>query len=399
MVGDLVSPTGFAQVLHNIIKPNIEEFDITGLGVNYRGDPHKIGIDIFPAMISGRGNVYGVDRLIDILKTNKIDLLFILNDSWVISYYLEAIKKELEGIAQLPKIVVYFPVDSEYHNPIWYRDFDIVSRAYTYTEFGVKVLEKAMPTMKVGIMPHGTDTEDFFKLNEDRTIAKKKLLGDKMINELGEPDDLFFVLNANRNQPRKRLDITIEGFSIFAKDKPSGVKLYMHSGVVDSSVDLRVISKRYGVDDRLIITSLNSGIQRVPIQRLNLIYNACDVGINTSMGEGWGLINTEHAVTGAPQIVPEHSACTELFEDCGLLMPTVTRYTFDGSQTVGKLVSPEAVAESLETLYADKNLRKELSDKALKKFTSKEYRWQYIAEQWKDIFKEVCDDSTVSDDN
>ena len=42
---------------------------------------------------------------------------------------------------------------------------------------------------------------------------------------------------------------------------------------------------------------------------LNVLYNACDVGLNTSEGEGFGLIALEHAAAGAAQVVPRHSAC------------------------------------------------------------------------------------------
>jgi len=388
-VGDLVVPTGFSTVLHNIIKPNTEDFDIVGLGVNYKGDPHNLGIPVYPAV----GDIYGVRRLIEIINQERIDIIFILNDAWVISYYLEALKGAFKD-GNMPKIVAYFPVDSMYHNSTWYRDFDIVNRAFTYTEFGKSVVNQCIPEMNVEIMPHGTDTETFYQRHPDSYTSKVEYLGEKTLEMFGKKEDLFFVLNANRNQPRKRLDITMEGFSIFAKGKPMGVRLYMHTGAVDSSVDIGYISQRYGIDNRLILTNLTRGIQRVPLDRLNLIYNACDIGINTGMGEGWGLTSTEHAVTGAVQIVPNHSACVELFGDCGIVMPTVTNYTFDNSQTVGKLVSPLEVALSLETLYSDKKLREELSEKGMKKFTGKEYRWSYIANQWKTVFEEVANDNS-----
>lgn len=394
VVGDLVVPTGFSTVLHNIVTPNLKEFDIIGLGVNYKGDPHNLGFPVYPAMAS-QGNIYGIDRLINLIKNNEFDLLFILNDAWVISYYLDAIKKNLKD-AKLPKIVVYFPVDSLYHNPSWYRDFDIVNRAYTYTEFGKKVVKQAVSEMEVGIMPHGTNSAEFYKLHDSRAQARIDVFG-SALEKMGNIDDLFIILNANRNQPRKRLDITIEGFSIFAKNKPKTVKLYMHTGVIDSAIDVRTISKRYDVDGRIIMTNLNQGIQKVTTEKLNQIFNACDIGINTSMGEGWGLTNTEHAATGAVQIVPRHSACEELFEDCGILMNTITNYTFDNSQTVGKLVTPDEVAKALELIYEDKALRQALSQKSVEKFTREEYQWSHIAKQWADIFKEVCsDDSSIS---
>lgn len=387
-VCDLVAETGFATVGHNIIKHIQDDFDITGLGVNYNGDPHDYDFPIYPAMIQGRGNIYGLDRLVSILNSNDFDVLFILNDAWVVSYYLDTIKKNVTR--KLPKIVIYFPVDSRYHDPSWYKDFDIVTRAYTYTEFGKKVVNHpdCKPELEIGIMPHGVDTGDFYKMYQNKEQAKIALYGDKLGNI--DPRELFIVLNANRNQPRKKLDITMAGFAKFAENKPMSVRLYMHCGVRDASIDVVKEATRYHIQDRLIFTSLTTGIQRVSKDRLNMIYNGCDVGINTSMGEGWGLTNVEHAVTGAVQVVPRHSSCEELFHDCGLLMETITDFTFDNSETVGKLTTPDEVARCLEVLYRNPEMRLELSERGRKKFTQPTYEWKVIAKQWAEIFEEVC---------
>ncbi len=394
-VGDLVAPTGFSTVGHNILNNNVDYWDIIGLGVNYKGDPHDYPYRIFPAMISGMGNIYGVDRLVNIMLTNELDVVCILNDSWVISYYLQAIKENVIGKikTKMPKIVVYFPVDSKYHNPIWYKDFDIVSKAITYTDFGVKVVKEAVPAMEVGVIPHGVDLNNFYKLADDRREVRRALFGSSIKTDEGL-DNLFLVLNSGRNQPRKRLDVTIQGFSLFAYNKPDNVRLYMHTGARDSSIEVPYIAERFGVVNRLIMTNLNVGIQKVPVEKLNQIFNACDVGINTGLGEGWGLPNVEHAVTGAVQVVPRHSACEELFHDCGVLMETISDFTFDNSQTVGKLTSPREVARCLELLYENQDLREELSEKGRQKFIQPKYQWQEIARQWREIFNDV---TSVSD--
>lgn len=385
-VGDLVVETGFSTVMHNIIKYNHDRFDITGLGVNYNGDPHTYDFPIYPAMLGGRGNIYGIDRVCDLLNSQEFDFLFILNDAWVISYYLDAIKKTVK--TKLPYIIVYFPVDSRFHDKDWYKDFDIVNKAITYTEFGKKVVNECMPTMKVDILPHGIATEDFYKLYDNRYQAKTDLYGDKL-KGIKNPEDTFIVLNANRNQPRKKLDITIRGFSLFAENKPDNVRLYMHCGIRDNSIDVIKQSRRYGIDNRLIFTSLSQGIQRVSKPKLNQIYNSCDVGINTSLGEGWGLTNVEHAVTGAVQIVPRHSSCEEIFHDCGLLMETCADITFDASETVGKLTTPEEVARNLELVYRNRELMNTLSEKGREKFLQPQYQWSTIAKQFGDIFEEL----------
>jgi len=386
---DLVVETGFSTVAHNIIKYNKDRFDFTGLGVNYSGDPHSYDFPIYPAMVRGMGNIYGLDRMCSLMNQIDFDLVFILNDSWVISYYLDAIKKNVTK--KLPPIVVYFPVDSKWHDSEWYRDFDIVSEAYTYTEFGKSVVTQpsCMPEMILGVMPHGVDLEDFYQISEDRKQSKVELFGSKL-KGLKHVEETFIVLNANRNQPRKKLDITMQGFAQFAEDKPDNVKLYMHCGIRDAHIDVVKEAKRWKMDNRLIFTSLANGIQRVSKERLNLIYNACDVGINTSMGEGWGLTNVEHAVTGAAQLVPRHSSCQEMFIDSGLLLETFYDWTFDNSQTVGRVTTPEEVARCLEIYYKDRDILKYFSEKGKDKFSRPDYQWKTIAQRWGDIFEEVC---------
>lgn len=381
-VSDLVAPTGFARVSHSILNYLKDKYDVVGLGVNYRGDPNPYPYPIFPA--GNGGKIFGEDRLVTLLNNTKFDLLFIVNDSWIVNTYLNVIKNEVK--TKLPKIVVYFPVDSERHDRDWYMNFHIVDRAVTYTEFGKSVVNDVLcaPTLPLDIIPHGVNQDVFYKKFTNRRDAKSQLA------KSNRSTDSFIFLSANRNQPRKKLDITMTAFKLFSEGKED-VLLHMHCGVRDSHIDVPKLSIRLGIDSKLILTNLNSGIQQVPDAALNDIYNAADVGLNSSMGEGWGLTSIEHAMTGAPQIVPDHSACREIFHDCGILTPTITDFTFDNSMTVGKLVRPEDLADSMNKIYSDKDLYKTLSEKSIAKFSSPEYSWKAISEQWDFIFSSVME--------
>jgi D-inositol-3-phosphate glycosyltransferase len=386
-VSDLVVPTGFGRVSHSILENIWDDYEITGLGINYFGDPHPYDkLKIYSAAIGGN-SPFGERRLVDLVRREKYDLIYILQDVWVIARYLKALK-EISKEIKLPKIVVYFPVDADFHDPSWYEDFDLVSKAVVYTRFAREVVKKAVPHLEVDIIPHGVDHKKFYPIFSSREEAKKVLFKG-FEDRITPPEESFIVLNANRNQPRKRLDITMEGFAKFAKDKPPGVKLYMHCGVVDASMDIVKLAARFEISERLIISSVTRGIMSVPDERLNLIYNACDVGINTSVGEGWGLTNVEHAMTGAAQIVPNHSACRELFWDCGYLIPVSLPYTLDHTMTVGGLVSSDSVAAVLEAAYSNPSQRERLAFRALNKFGNPEYTWENISARWKAVFEEV----------
>ena len=379
-VSDLGAPTGFARVSEGIIANLKDRLDITGFGINYHGNPHKVGIDIYPAS-AGPQDLMGFSKIADVVKRGDFDLIYFLQDAWVISQYLSILKSEIAA-DKLPKIVVYFPVDAEEHNADWYTTFDIVTKAVAYTEFGKRVVKEVAPDLDMAIIPHGVDSDVFFKAFRNRKEAKEILFKSK-----GSYAD-FIVLNMNRNQPRKRLDVTLRGFKIFAKGKDD-VALYMHCGVVDSSINVTKLAVRLDIDDKLVMTNLEPGPQNVDNESLNLIMNASDVGINTSLGEGWGLCSVEHAVTGAPQIVPDSSACTELFKDVGILVPTVADFTFDGVMTKGKLVSPEGVAEALEIAYIAHKEGKDLGTAGRTKFLLGKYDWKVISEQWYSVFIEA----------
>jgi glycosyltransferase involved in cell wall biosynthesis len=374
---DGVTPTGFSRVAHSVIQYFPPDWEVHHLAINYRGDPHNYRHHIYPAMRAGDYDVWGFSRLKE-FTLSQFDLIFVLNDIWVIDQFLDQFKKQSE---ELPPIITYFPVDAEGFDSDWFRHKDIVSCYTTYTEFGKSVIEPFVDDKDIAIVPHGNDNSVFYQIHEDRKKAKIDLF-----SSFPHLLDSFIVLNANRNQPRKRIDIAMEGFSLFAQDKPDNVYYYHHGGLKDVGWDIVKLSRRYGIDKRLVTTANEQNIQQVPVELLNLIYNATDVGLNTSMGEGWGLTASEHAATGAPQIVPDHSACKELFEDCGLLIPVSSSFTYENTLTIGRVVSPEDVAEQLNILYGDSQLYELLAKSGKEKFTSDEYSWEAVSKQFQKLF-------------
>lgn len=378
-ISDGVTPTGFARVTHGIIDNLPEDWDIHHLAINYFGDPTDYTHKLYPAAIAG--DLWGFNRIKDFVDKD-FDFIFILNDIWVISQYLSIIKREWEKKdKEIPEIYTYFPVDGTNFDSAWFDNFDIVTQPVVYTEFGKRVCEEVVPHLNFKIIPHGTDLDDFYPY-ETKLKARELFFSNNP-----ELHDAFIVLNVNRNQPRKRLDVSLAGFAEFVQDKPSNVKYYHHAGIKDTGWDILKLSNSLGIQERVILTNSVRENQRVSIEELNMIYNVADVGINTSTGEGWGLCSTEGAAAGTPQIVPDHSACTELFEDVGLLVP-INQYLYSPETLVkGGLVHPSDVAEALEIMYRNEELRGILGREGYKKFTSKKYTWKEIAKTWKELFE------------
>ncbi len=407
-VGDGVAPTGFARVNHNIIKNLSENYEVHHLAINYRGDPHEYAHKIYPAAVptANMQDVWGFARFVNLIAVIRPDIIFILNDPWVIQQYLALIieaKGRIPNIEKIP-VVVYFPVDATEHDAYWFRDYnELVKKVCVYTEFGKRVILEtgAVNPSIIEIIPHGTAKDTFYPI-KDIKDAKGNIIKTGMqlareailpITQKPELLNSFIVLNANRNQPRKRIDITIKAFAKFVKDKPKNVKLYLHMGTQDMGWDIVKLAVRYSFDERLIITSNSPSLSWVPDEKLNMIYNACDVGLNTSMGEGWGLCSWEHAATGRPQIVGDHSVSRELWGDNAIYIPTIADHLYEITHTCGKVVSVDGTVEALELAYQDwlkggEMLRK-LGQNSYRLVRQNKYDWKNVAKQFEKVFEEI----------
>jgi len=396
VVADAIVPTGFARVSHSILSRLKSRYEFHHLGVNYGGGAAHGDWQVYPA--AAAGDLFGINRLAPLIEETKPDLVFFINDLWRICQYMPV-------LAQCPKSlrsVAYFPVDSdpvepEMVIPLLARIDSLV----TYTHFacnetraaieGAKQIRPGLPQKDVAVIPHGVDSQLFRPLcegvdaasfAESRRAARRLLFPDRP-----DLDDAFIVLNANRNQPRKRIDLTVEAFALFARDKPPGVKLWLDMGKEDVGWDVEVLARRFGISERLMLTSRLNLPPDPAGNRLNWIYNACDVGLNTCSGEGWGLVAFEHAATGAAQVVPRHTTQSELWRDAADFVEPRFLLTNEQILTNAYLVAPEDAAEVLGRLHRDRPHREETAVKCFKVATQDKYSWDAIAERWHDMFR------------
>ena len=183
----------------------------------------------------------------------------------------------------------------------------------------------------------------------------------------------------------------MHGFAQFARDKPANVKLYLHMATEDSGWNVLILAKRYGIYDRLIMTQADNSRPTFSDEQLNLLYNACDVGITTTTGEGWGMVSFEHAATRAAQIVPRHTSLKDLWDGAAEFVEPAMKLTYPGNLTEGHIVTPEGVAASLQRLYEDADHRNALAEAAYLNATRPEFNWSSIAARWQRLFTKVIE--------
>jgi D-inositol-3-phosphate glycosyltransferase len=381
-VGDVGCQTGFGRVAEYLIPALAKEHEVHALCSNWHGDPSAMQehCRMYPAMAYG-SDPFGSHRIAELVQTIKPELVFIINDIWVAISLNDRIEQLKESMGF--KVCVYTPIDSYGLFPELLPAVDKWDTLITYTQFGKQEIEKMGYTRPVEVVGHGTDFDKFFPI--DRLQCRK---------ELGVPEDVFIVFNGNRNQPRKRIDLTIKSFIKFAKNKPDA-RLWLNMGKKDMGWELVPLFKRVARDEgydatgKLILTSPEfSTYNCLPIEKLNKVYNACDIGLNTCLGEGWGLVNTEHAATGVAQVVPDHTSMREIFNNVRRIpiesWETDRNYGLERGQ-----VSPEECAAILNYYYHNREELQMAGEWCYERIHETQFTWPFIEKQMLQIVRQT----------
>jgi glycosyltransferase involved in cell wall biosynthesis len=403
--------TGFGRVTENMIPALQKHFDVVLFGINYQKEKHKYPYRIIPAaghnLEYAQTSLIGTEFISQVYVEERPDVIVMNNDVWVVADFYRVLKNQLlsDGV----KFLAYSPIDGGPYHPKLAEPLRYLTAFATYTQFGKEVVVDAgIPASMVTVIPHGVNTKDFFPI--DQHVARR---------ELGIPENVFLFFNGNRNQPRKRYDIMIKGFAKFLElmhskrsTRKSNVALFPHGGMkqrdgwnVPVLLERELYTRKLPKDRQYLYqyTSKPYPHNQVSIEQLNLIYNSCDIGMNTCYGEGWGLVNTEHAACKVLQMVPNHTSLGELFGryshdpypdvDRGVLFPVESWITERGYLLERGLVSPDAVGALMKDCYDALNgknepLRKNIHkmvENAYSYFTSQELSWSHVSDtfaQW-----------------
>jgi glycosyltransferase involved in cell wall biosynthesis len=394
-IGFYVDGIGLTRVMREVLRPLAADFDIDYLGIAYRGEVLRVdGVTVHPTNPRG-GDVFGAHQARAIIGENAPDFVLVLHDLWV----FENFSQIFEDARHRSTFVGYIPLDGAITNERHALAVRGLDHAVVYTDWAARGLEGAFARLRaqdegvrlpsVSVIPHGVDTAIFSAAPElvDAGFdpAARAAIKARIFPGLANPEPSFVVLNASRPAARKRVDQTIEAFAAFAKGKPANVKLCLHQAIIDASTAALIeLAEARGIKDRLIYNPLGAKGAVLSDADLADLYRACDVGLNTSMGEGWGLVSFEHAATGAAQVVPRSSACAELWDkDTAMMMHIGWRGIPAFSPLQLAEVDVRSATAALETLYGDRGRLRQLSRAGWAHANRPEFRWSAIAQQWK----------------
>ena len=413
MLCDYNAHTGFATVSKNIKKEIKNHFkddiQIDICAINYFGDPYheQDGTYVISAPKSAtKKDDFGRFGFLKILNdSNEYDGIFIMQDLGVIIPIIEILKhikdKKKKENKKSFKSIFYFPVDCKLID-VLVKNLEFFDCLVTYTKFGKDEILRLRPELKtkVKVVPHGNNSTDFYPIDElDNADFRQEYFG--------KNSHKFIITNVNRNQPRKDIPTTIFAF-IEAKNRwqeeklPNEPFLYLHMNAKDPmGWDIRAMMKFTDLvedkDYKLLDDDLaNKGAS---VEMLNKIYNASDLYLTTTLGEGWGLTLTEAMATKKPIICPLSTSFIEMTDNGKRVYAVENLIPFCGNNDniIRQQCDIYEVADNI--IHIAKGLKGQLDDIGFK--DNLEYRldsayeyvnfldWKYVCKSWINYFKET----------
>lgn len=385
-VGDAVISSGFALCTHAVCDQLHEDgWGVHVLGINYFGDPHPFPYNIYPCYqpLQGGRDYFGVFRLSKMIARINPDVVVFLNDPWNIPNYIAVMRDHAKRFGYVPPTVGWLAVDAK-NQP---KDsIEGLTRAVVWTDFAKEELRNTGFGAPIDIVPLGVDHDIFYP--HDKAESRDRIAVD------GQPmsQDEFVIGVVGRNQPRKRLDLSIQALHDIVHDYGiDNARMFMHVGPTgDTGFDLNRLADYYDVTSHLTISEgdLGTGIDQ---NFLPVLYSAMDVYLTTTQGEGWGLPCLEAMACGVPALVPEWSGLGDWTGDAALKVPctstAVTAPLDSLAYTIGGIPDRTMMAGYLASLARNEDLRDQYSEKALER--ANDFSWNQTAEDMVAVIEEV----------
>ena len=396
--------TGYSKVAHNLLKqlatlqPLIKVFHFgfqrapMKLAKPFRAIPD--GIIQYDAALNEepREEGFGFNKFKEYTEMINPDIVMIYNDALVINRFINALQIK-EGEAPPFKIWVY--LDQVYKNcapPLVQGIEKVAERIFTFTDAWKSHLLTLLENKELPVMTleHGIDKSIYRPLPPQERVAIR--------NGMGIPANAKVFLNMNRNSERKRLDLSVMAFvELLRRDPTKDYYLVIVTGArleFGGTYDIQSMFmhelKRAGLEfethmKRLVIVD-TSPPNLLADEAVNHIYNACDVGLNTSNGEGYGLCQLEHLATGAPQVVVDVGDYRAFMDEetAVFVKPTEISYlpARFGLGMYAESCSVTAFADGME-----KGLELS-SDKCIKKVQKK--TWARVCDPFLELVSQSC---------
>jgi glycosyltransferase involved in cell wall biosynthesis len=395
-IGDGGCHTGFSKVTHEIGDRLVRNYgdDISVLAINHRGDHYPTPMKLYSPTMLSPGDVYGFSRVTEMLGTVEPDVVVMVNDPFVVMRYLFSNKYDAEKyLLQYRPILAYMPIDGIHQPGTWQVLANVVKRV-AMTKFGRDTWMPEAP-----VVYHGLDTETFYPvthrpmtMSDGRVIASKK----DAKRAFGFDPDAFLVLRVDRNSTRKNYPDTIKALWPVMR-KHSDIIVHLHCEANDSAgYNLaQFLTREPKLKDRFQFPGGINTFFGWPEKDLAVLYNAADLYVSTTAGEGFGLTLLEAAACGVPIVAPDCSTIPEVVgPGAALLLPEREQTVPPGHDQW--LPDVGLFSEAIEKLYLSRGMRRDLGEKGAAHALG--FSWDFAAAKFHDLISELATASPEESD-
>lgn len=328
------------------------------------------GITIYPVGLDGWGN-----DIIDSHADNfGADMVISLIDVWV----LHDFGKKLPG-----KWYPWFPLDGEPMPESFKPALEGCMKAITMNAWSLKQVEKA-GVKNAMYIPHAVETSVFKPLGKTRAESRK--MAREML-KIPESTFLAIMVAANQSYPdRKAFTEQIEAFAMFNKDHPDSLA-YLHTDSLPNrgGIDLHLICKLVGAENIVKFPKRYDYHLGFSDEEMCKLYNASDVLLGVSSGEGFMVPGIECQSCGIPLITNSCGGLPEI-TGAGWVVPWEHKEYYNLGNFHFR-PSVKGIYEALNKCFdADKE---ELFRKA-RQFILDNYSWEHVVQKfWVPLLEEI----------
>jgi len=347
--------SGYGQLTRRYIEifkqiPDVELEVLSYFGCNFR-DTYN-GINIIPTW----GGMLGDPSIIAYCKVHKPDLLFTTMDLFPLKH--DTCKKvKAEGV----KVASLLMVDAE---PFQSPNIPVLAEV-DYPICVMRWAKNQIPTdyaSKSTYIPLPVDNDYYIMSQKQSRIAFNEFLGGNVLNDKSK---LISVVSANVGdmENRKNFYSIMAGWQKYLEmSNTMNQYLYLHTdvrGVTSKGVDIKLLmmsNLKYTAEQASTILfpkQIRYFENDITTEELNVVYNASDIYLNPSFGEGAGMPSEESIAAGCSPLLTNFGASREIVVNTQL---STYKHLLDGEpiyvghQSVRCNVSPSTVAEGIRNL-------------------------------------------------
>jgi glycosyltransferase involved in cell wall biosynthesis len=386
-------------VTHSIGERLADDYghDMHVLGYNFRGDSwpslkdkdRQTPLKLYrPNAIKG-DDIWGMSRHIELLAKIEPEVVVMLHDANILLYLLTENGWDPDNILlRYRPIITYVPVDGYNRPPAWNKLIEW-SNVAAMSKFG----QDSMPGSQ--LVYHGVDSDIFYPVSRDRplTLTSGVVVRSKgdCKEAFGYDRDTFLVLRADKNSGRKDFAATIKAlWPVMHRHKDVRVHLHTTAGrnQDDALVIDALLNREPELHERFSLPGLHNSWTGWEESDLVAMYNAADVFVTTSRGEGFGLTLAESLACGTPVIAQNVSAIPEVVGPGGVLIEPKLPITVPNGSDLW-MPDIEAFSDAIESMYLSKGKRRDLGE-AGREHVTQSFSWDAAAARFDEFIRALA---------